>query len=132
MGSIPTLGNKIFTYIYIFISTLWCRGKSATLSSATRHAMPLELGEKWETVCLNTRFPLPTLLCAEYSVKLIVIYLYYYIFFILMNSYGFVRDRQNSLYSLNLMTFDRFILTPFWVEYFSSVHESATIEYDMF
>ena len=32
--------------------------------------MPPELGGKWETVCLNTTFPLPTLLCAGYSVKL--------------------------------------------------------------
>ena len=24
----------------------------------------------WETECLNARFPLPTLLCAGYSVKL--------------------------------------------------------------
>ena len=30
-----------------------------------------KFGRKWGTECLNTRFPLPTLLCAEYSVKLI-------------------------------------------------------------
>ena len=28
------------------------------------------LGEKWGTECLNTKFPLPTVLCAGYSVKL--------------------------------------------------------------
>ena len=39
------------------------------LSSATQHAMPPELGGKWGTEYLNTRFPLPTLLCAGYSVK---------------------------------------------------------------
>ena len=39
------------------------------ISSATQHAMPPEFGRKWETECLNTRFPLPTLLCARYSVK---------------------------------------------------------------
>ena len=33
--------------------------------------MSPELGGKWGTVCLKTRFPLPTLLCAGYSVKLI-------------------------------------------------------------
>ena len=33
--------------------------------------MPAELGGKWGTECLNTRFPLPTVLCAGYSVKLI-------------------------------------------------------------
>ena len=27
MGSNPTRGDKIFTYIYIFISSLWCQGK---------------------------------------------------------------------------------------------------------
>ena len=43
---------------------------SAGLSSATQHAMPPEFGRKWGTECLNTRFPLPTLLCAGYSVKL--------------------------------------------------------------
>ena len=42
----------------------------AALSSATQHAMTPELGGKWGTECLNTRFPLATLLCAGYSVKL--------------------------------------------------------------
>ena len=41
------------------------------LSSATQHAMPPEFDRKWGTECRNTRFPLFTLLCAEYSVKLI-------------------------------------------------------------
>ena len=45
--------------------------QSAALSSATQHAMPLEFGRKLGTECLNTRFPLLTLLCAGYSVKLI-------------------------------------------------------------
>ena len=35
------------------------------------YAMPPEFGRNWGTECLNTRFPLPTLLCAGYSVKLI-------------------------------------------------------------
>ena len=43
------------------------------LSSATQHAMPPEFGRKWGTECLNTRFPLPNLLCAGHSVKLIKI-----------------------------------------------------------
>ena len=47
------------------------------LSSATQHAMHPEFGRKWGTECLNTRFPLPTLLCAGYSVKLIY---FFYIF----------------------------------------------------
>ena len=44
---------------------------NTALSSAIQHAMPPEFGRKWGTECLNTRFPLPTLLCAGYSVKLI-------------------------------------------------------------
>ena len=46
---------------------------SAALSSATQQAIPPEFGRKWGTECLNIRFPLPTLLCAGYSVKLILI-----------------------------------------------------------
>ena len=45
--------------------------QSAALSSATQHAMPPESGRKWGTECLNTRFPLATVLCAGYSVNLI-------------------------------------------------------------
>ena len=41
-------------------------------SSATEYTMPPELGGKWATEYLNTRLPLPTLLCAGYSVKLII------------------------------------------------------------
>ena len=44
--------------------------QSRALSSATQHAMPPELGGTCGTECLNIRFPLPTLLCAGYSVKL--------------------------------------------------------------
>ena len=54
MDAIHTRGHKIFTYIYIFISSLWCR-QNVALSSATQHAMPLELGRKRGTICLNTR-----------------------------------------------------------------------------
>ena len=35
--------------------------------------MPPEFNRKWGTECLNTGFPLPTLLFAGYSVKLIII-----------------------------------------------------------
>ena len=35
VGSIPTRGDETFIYIYIFISSLWCRGESAALCSAT-------------------------------------------------------------------------------------------------
>ena len=49
---------------------------STALSSTTQHAMPPKFGRKWETECLNTRFPLPTLLGAGYSVKLIYLFLF--------------------------------------------------------
>ena len=43
------------------------------VESATQHAMPSEFGRKWGTECHNTSFPLATLQCAGYSVKLIYI-----------------------------------------------------------
>ena len=46
--------------------------RSAAWSSATQHAMPPEFGRKRGTKCLDTRFPLPTLQCADNSVKLII------------------------------------------------------------
>ena len=45
--------------------------QSVSLSSTTQHVMPPELGGEWGTECLNIRFPLPTLMCAGYSVKLL-------------------------------------------------------------
>ena len=64
---------NIYLNLYFHFFALVSRLSSA-LSSATQHAMPPEFGRKWGTECLNTRFPLPTLLCAGYSVKLILIY----------------------------------------------------------
>ena len=46
--------------------------QSAALSSTNQHAMPPELGGMWGMECLNIRFPLSTLLCVGYSVKLII------------------------------------------------------------
>ena len=56
--------------LYFYFFALASR-QSAALSSATHHAMPPASGRKWGTECLNTRFPLLTMLCAGYSVKLI-------------------------------------------------------------
>ena len=60
--------------LYFHIFALVSR-QSAALSSATQHAMLPEIGGKWETECLNTRFPLPTL-CAGYSMKLYILTIY--------------------------------------------------------
>ena len=61
---------NLYFHLFALVSRL-----SAALSSATQHAMPPEFGGKWGTKCLNTRFPLHILLCAGYSVKLILILL---------------------------------------------------------
>ena len=58
----------LFTFIFSFIRS--GVATKAGLNSATQHAMPPELGGKWGMKCLNTKFPLSTLLCAGYSVKL--------------------------------------------------------------
>ena len=71
--SLPELGNENIKYlisiewqkIYIFISSLWCPDKRAALSCTTQHV------GKWGTERLNTTFPLPTVRCVGYSVKLI-------------------------------------------------------------
>ena len=57
---------NLYFHFFALVSRL-----SAALSSATQHAMPPEFSKKGGTKCLNTRFPLPTRLCAGYSVKLI-------------------------------------------------------------
>ena len=59
VGSILTRGGEIL----IYISSLWYRHKGAALSSATQHAMPSERHRNSGTECLNTRFPLRTMLC---------------------------------------------------------------------
>ena len=57
-----------FLYFHFFarVST-----QRSALSTATQHVMQnLAVSEKQSVLSLNTRFPLPTLLCAGYSVKL--------------------------------------------------------------
>ena len=71
---------NIYLNLYFHFFALVSRS-SAALSSATQHAMPPEFGRKLGTECLNTRFPLPNLLCAGYSVKLnIYIWIYKFLF----------------------------------------------------
>ena len=60
---------NIYLHLYFHFFALVSR-QNAELSSAIQHVMPTELGGKWKTECLKTRFPLPTLLYAGYSVKL--------------------------------------------------------------
>ena len=73
---------------------------SAALSSATQHAMPPEFGRKWGTKCLNTRFPLRTLLCAGYSVKLI---LFKSVYNFLFNTIGKTSLHKGKLYFTKLL-----------------------------
>ena len=56
--------QNIFFYYNILV--LYYIFLYAALSSATEHAMPQEFGGEWGMECLNTKFPLPTLLCAGY------------------------------------------------------------------
>ena len=69
-GFDPHSRKYLFKFIFLFFALV--SKQSATLSFASPHAMP-SVGGKWGTECLNSRLPLPTLLCAEYSVKLILI-----------------------------------------------------------
>ena len=52
-----------------FLNVFLVSRKCATLSSATQHAIPPESSGRWRTECLDTRFPLFTLLCAGYTVN---------------------------------------------------------------
>ena len=67
-GFDPHSRRNIYLNLYFHFFALVSR-LSAAMSSETQHAMPPEFGTKWGTECLNTRFHLPTLLCAGYSVK---------------------------------------------------------------
>ena len=57
---------------------------------------PPEFGGKCATECLNIRFPLPTLLCAEYSVKLIYLLALEAIRLKLILKPGYHRERDMS------------------------------------
>ena len=60
----------MYLNLYFCIFALVPCQEAAALSSATQHTIPPEFGGKWATEDLITRFLLPTLLCAVYSVKL--------------------------------------------------------------
>ena len=69
---------NIYINLYFYLFALVSRQR-AELSSDAQHATLPNFGEKWGVECLNTRFPLPTLLCEEYIVKLIFFILVYLI-----------------------------------------------------
>ena len=48
-----------------------------------QHAIPPEFGGKWGAECLNTRFPLPTMLCAGYNVNLIFFFTEYSLYILM-------------------------------------------------
>ena len=79
---VDATGCGFDTHSRIFILIYMVSRYSAALSFAIQHAIPPEFGGKWETECVNTRFPLPTVLCAGYSVKLFLIYKAFTIFYI--------------------------------------------------
>ena len=79
----------------------------ASLSSATQHAMPSKFGRKWGTKCLNTRFPLPTLLCAGYRGNLI----YLFDFF---NNYTFISAILPTINFHRITHLNSYCFISFW------------------
>ena len=64
----------------IYISSLVLM-QTAMLSSTTPDAMPPKFIRKWEIISSFTKFPLPTLLCGGYNVKLEYIRKIYILYF---------------------------------------------------
>ena len=59
----------LFKFIFSFLRSDVEAKRGVAFRHSTRNASRIR--QKWGTDCLNTRFPLPTLLFAGYSVKLI-------------------------------------------------------------
>ena len=97
---------NIYLNLYFHFFALVSR-QSAALSSATQHAMPSEFGRKLGTECLNTRFPLPNLLCAGYSVKLISFIFTRYIFqhYAIIFSYKTLFQNKSRLTTFQYLQF---------------------------
>ena len=91
---VVTQGHKVFDSLQVWFSLeemkylLKCvfpflrsvSRHSAALSCAKQHTTPTGFGGKWATQCLNTVFPLSTLLYSGYSVKLIYLFLHLFYF----------------------------------------------------
>ena len=63
------INKLIFTFIFLFLRSGVEAKRDVEFRHSTRNASRIR--QKVGTEFLNTRFPLPTLLCAGYSVKLI-------------------------------------------------------------
>ena len=72
---VALVSRQVFTFIFSFVSSGVEAKRSAEFRYSTRNASRID--GKWRTECLNTRFPLPTLLCVGYSVKLIYLFYFY-------------------------------------------------------
>ena len=94
---------NIYLKLYFHFFALASR-QSAAFSSATQHAMPPEFGRKWGTEWLNTRFLLPTLLYAGYSVKLIIFF-YCYQFNVIIPSITIFRAIFNDIFYVKIWMF---------------------------
>ena len=67
---------EVMKYLLKFMLPFLCSGVEA-LSSANAVLFlkrNRQFSRKWGTECLNIRFPLPTLLCVGYSVKLVYLF----------------------------------------------------------
>ena len=106
---------NIYLNLYFHFFALVSR-TSAALRSATHHVMPSEFGRKWGTECLNTRFPLPPLQCAGYSVKLICY----------LNCTSLQKKRQKSYYILVFFIFSFFIFSK---SLFEAIYEYCKLFY---
>ena len=89
---------NIYLNLYFYFFAPVSR-QSAALSSATQHAMLPKLGRKRGTECLNTKFPLPTLLCASCC----------WFFFILSNI-----ETATIVSATNNITTDICLIQGFW------------------
>ena len=103
-------GWNVSLHLYFHFFALALR-QIAAVSSAAQHTMPPELGGKWGTVCLNTRIPLPTFLCAGYSVKLIYFLKFKFIMehHIVFYIYAVVRSTSTLFSTINNHELKRYI-----------------------
>ena len=70
----PHMWSHIYTSYFTSTHVIWHLHTGphthTSTNSVTQHAMPPKFGRKWRREYFITRFPLSTMLCARYSVKL--------------------------------------------------------------